>query len=378
MSRSVETERTDHERIRIAAPDIGHAERERVDAVLQSGMLAAGDEVDAFEREFAAVAGTDHAVATSNGTTALHAALNALGLGAGDRVLTTPFSFVASTNAIRLCGAEPVFADVDPATFTLDPQAVEDVIRESDGAVDAILVVHLYGLAAAMDHLVELADEYDLLLIEDAAQAHGATFRGEPVGSFGDVGCFSFYPTKNVTTGEGGMVTTDHEDVARRAARFINHGRPTDATATYEHVAVGHNFRLTDVAAAIGRAQLEKLDRYTERRRANAARFDGALVEGPVEPPVEPTYAGHVYHQYTVRCDERDALASHLDDHGIDTGVYYPTPIHQLPAYDGIAVELPAAETAAEQVLSLPVHPGLSEADLTTIETAIQSYATND
>ncbi len=378
MSRSVETERTGDERIRIAAPDIGQAERDRVDAVLQSGMLAAGDEVTAFEREFATVAGTDHAVATSNGTTALHAALTALELGAGDRVLTTPFSFVASTNAIRLCGATPLFADVDPATFTLDPHAVEGVLRDADGDVDAILVVHLYGLAADLDHLVELADEYDLLLIEDAAQAHGATFRGEPVGGFGDVGCFSFYPTKNVTTGEGGMITTNHEDVARRAARFINHGRPQNATATYEHVEVGHNFRLTDVAAAIGRTQLEKLDEYTESRRANAARLDAALDVGSVEPPVEPAYAGHVYHQYTVRSAERDALASHFDDHGIDTGVYYPTPIHQLPAYDGSAFDLPAAESAAEQVLSLPVHPGLSEADLTTIETAIQSYATND
>ena len=381
MSETVENESVDDDphdgRIHIAEPDIGSRERERVDAVLESGMLAAGAEVDAFEREFAHVAGTDHAIATSNGTTALHAALIGLGIGPGDRVLTTPFSFVASANAARLCGAAPLFADVDPATFTLDPHAVERTLRR-EVEVDALLVVHLYGLPAKLDHLVELAAEYDLALIEDAAQAHGATFRGEPVGSFGDVGCFSSYPTKNVTTGEGGMITTDREDVARRAARFVNHGRPIDGTGAYEHLDVGHNFRLTNIAAAIGRVQLEKLERYVETRRANAAFLDAALASHPVEPPIEPAYAGHVYHQYTVRADDRDGLASHLDANGVDTGVYYPTPIHRLPAYDGDAFDLPVAEAAADEVLSLPVHPGLSETDLTTIETAIQSYEQND
>jgi dTDP-4-amino-4,6-dideoxygalactose transaminase len=355
--------------VSIAQPDIGEAERERVLAVLYSGMLADGPEVRAFEEQFADFCGVEHAVGTANGTTALHAALEGLGLGDGDRVLTTPFSFVASANAIWLCGAEPVFADIDPETFNLDPAAAETVAR--DRGIDAILVVHLYGLPADMAALGDLADDHDAYLIEDAAQAHGAEYDGERVGSFGDVGCFSFYPTKNMTTGEGGMVVTDDEAVAERTARYVNHGR---AESGYKHVSVGHNFRMTSLAAAMGQVQLERLPAFNEARRANAAMLTEALSGTAIEPPIEPSNRRHVYHQYTVRADDRDGLREHLESNGIGTGVYYPTPIHEQPAYRSLAHEAPAAEAAAREVLSLPVHAGLTEALITDMIHVLRSY----
>ena len=357
--------------IPIADPELGEREIERVRRVIESGALADGPEVRRFEEEFADFCGADRAVAASNGTAALHAALVALGIGPGDAVVTSPFSFVASANAVRLAGAEPVFADVDPETYALDPEAVESVVRERDD-VTAVLAVHLYGLPADLGHLLDVADDYDLALIEDAAQAHGAAYRGERVGSFGDAACFSFYPTKNMTTGEGGMITTDREDVAERAASFVNHGRSADGG--YDHVRLGHNLRLTSLAAAIGRVQLARLPDYNAARRSNAAYLTDALADAPVETPTEPDDRRHVYHQYTVEADDRDGLAAHLDDVGVGTGVYYPTPIHEQPAYDGTEWDAPVAERAADRVLSLPVHPNVSERDLRTIATAITEY----
>jgi dTDP-4-amino-4,6-dideoxygalactose transaminase len=353
--------------IPIADPQLDDAEKRRVEAVLDDGMIADGPEVRAFETEFAEFCGSAHGVATTNGTTALHAALHALDVGPGDRVLTSPFSFAATANAIRWVGAEPVFADVDPETFDLDPYAVEEVLRREDD-VDALLPVHLYGLPAAMDHLLDLAEEHDLAVIEDAAQAHGATYDGRPVGSFGDAACFSFYPTKNMTSGEGGMITTDRDDVAKRAARFIDHGQE----GRYHHVEVGHNFRLTSIGAAMGRAQLEKLPAFNRARRTNARQLTDALADADVVTPTEPGGRRHVYHQYTIRTDDRDGLAAHLDDHGIGTKVYYPTPIHRQPVYRDLDASAPVAERLAGQVLSLPVHPAVSESDVETIaETVI-------
>ena len=336
-------------------------------------MLAAGEEVSRFESEFASYCRAEYGVATANGTAALHAALAALGISRGDRVLTTPFSFVATANAVRFCNAEPVFADVDPETFNLDPAAVEERIAELDGGIDAILAVHLYGLPAEMDKLREIATAHDVPLIEDAAQAHGAVYRGGRVGSLGDVACFSFYPTKNMTTGEGGMIVTDRDDIAARARSFINHGRDEGGGGGYEHPRVGHNFRMTNLAAAIGRVQLKRLPGFITSRRDNAERLAAALDGLPVAPPVEPAYTRHVYHQFTVRCADRDRLADHLDSRGVDTGVYYPTPIHEQPPYRG-AASAPVAERLADEVLSLPVHQNLSPADLATIEAALESY----
>ena len=359
--------------IAIADPDVGTEETRRVVDVLDSGQLADGPEVREFEASFADYCSADHAVATSNGTTALHTALEAVGVGPGDRVLTTPFSFIATANSIRFTGAEPTFADIDPETFTLDPDEVESALREGD--VDAILAVHLYGLPAAMGRLSELADEYDVPLVEDAAQAHGAAFEGTPVGSLGDAAAFSFYPTKNMTTGEGGMVTTNDADVASGAARFVNHGR---AEGGYEHVEVGHNFRMTSLAAAIGRAQLDRLPAFNEARRRNAVELDAELADTDLRTPVEPDGCRHVFHQYTVRCGNRDALRDQLSDHGIGSAVYYPICIHRQPAYAGVEADVPVAERVADEVLSLPVHPNVSSDDIAHIGDVVREEVTVD
>ncbi|THE64430.1 DegT/DnrJ/EryC1/StrS family aminotransferase [Salinadaptatus halalkaliphilus] len=356
----------------IAQPILGEAEIERVSDVIQSGTIADGPEVRDFEHEFAAYCDAAHGVATSNGTTALHAALSGLGIGSGDRVLTTPFSFIATANAIRHVGAEPVFADVDPTTYNLDPDSARAVA--ADAEIDAIVVVHLYGLPTEMDAFVDLADELEVALVEDAAQAHGATYDGRPVGTFGDAACFSFYPTKNMTTGEGGIVVTDRADVAERVRQFINHGR----TGTYEHATVGHNFRMTSLAAAIGRVQLERLPGFVERRRENATRLSAGLSDTDLVLPVEPPPAKHAFHQYTVRVrsHDRTRLADHLADHDIESGVYYPTCIHGQPAYDEIDADAPLAEQAARDVLSLPVHPSVTDAGIDRISTVITRYLT--
>ncbi|WP_226007282.1 DegT/DnrJ/EryC1/StrS family aminotransferase [Natrinema salinisoli] len=357
----------------IADPELSADAIERVESVLESDRLADGPEVRAFEDEFATYCGADEGVATANGTTALHAALEALGVQDGDAVITSPFSFVASANAIRLAGGTPVFADIDPETYTLDPDAVERVLEERDDIV-GILPVHLYGLPADMPALCALADERDLFVVEDACQAHGAAIDGTRVGGFGDAACFSFYPTKNMTTGEGGMIVTDRDDIADRTASYVNHGRDTSGTGGYDHVDLGHNYRLTSVAAAIGRVQLERLSQFNRARRENAAVYDDRFADLPLETPTVPAGSRHVYHQYTVRTDDRDGLETTLSEREVGTGVYYETPIHRLPAYETVstaAATLPRAERAADEVLSLPVHPGLSERDRRIVVEAV-------
>jgi len=357
--------------VSIAEPRVGVPELDGLIETAASGRLADGPSVRAFEGGVADRCGAAHGVATSNGTTALHAALHALGIGPGDRVVTTPFSFVATANAVRLCGAEPVFADVDPQTLNLDPAAVREAIAGCEEGIDAVLAVHLYGLPAPMDELRAIADEHDVPLVEDAAQAHGAAVGGEPVGSLGDAACFSFYPTKNMTTGEGGMVLTDDDDLADRLRRFVNHGR----TDTYVHAEVGHNYRLTGLGAAIGLAQLDRLDDLVAVRRRNAARYDEVLADNPsVDAPVDPPGVQHAYHQYTVRTDHRDALKDYLAAEGIDTGVYYSRPIHRQPAYSGVDAVAPNAEDAADRVLSVPVHPALSRSEVDRVADALGGF----
>jgi perosamine synthetase len=364
---------TDRDPVPIAAPALDEEAIERVRSVLESGALADGPEVRAFEDEFAAFCGTDAAVATSNGTTALVTALRALGLEEGDAVVTSPFSFVASANAIRLAGGTPVFADIDPETHVLDPDAVERVVHDRKDVV-GLLPVHLYGLPAPMPALCDLADDHDLFVLEDACQAHGATCHGTRVGALGDAACFSFYPTKNMTTGEGGIVTTDRTDVAERATRYVNHGRGETGLGGYDHVELGHNHRLTSIGAAIGRAQLGRLPSFNEARREHAAAYDEAFAELPLETPTEPMGYRHVYHQYTIRGEDRDALATALEARAVGTGIYYDTPIHRQPAYDSVsaaAATFPEAERAAEEVLSIPVHPGVSTDDRRTVIDAV-------
>ena len=362
--------------IPIANPEFGDREQAAIADVLDSGRVADGPVVREFEAEFAEFCGASHGVATTNGTTALHTAFEALDIGEDDVVVTSPLSFIASANAVRFAGATPVFADVDLSTYNLDPHSTEKLIQEHDA--DAILAVHLFGLPADMDEFREIADAHDCALIEDAAQAHGAAVGGSRAGTLGDAACFSFYPTKNMTTGEGGMITTDREDVAKRAASFVNHGRVEDQPA-YEHIRVGQNYRMTSVLGAIGRVQLDRLPAYNERRRANAARLtEGLAPNEGITTPVEPPDRHHVYHQYTIRCGDRDALAGHLEAEGVGSAVYYPKPIHHQPPYEESVATAPAAEYAAGSVLSLPVHPGVSEADVERVIDAVDSFYTTD
>ncbi|MEA1985006.1 MAG: DegT/DnrJ/EryC1/StrS family aminotransferase [Euryarchaeota archaeon] len=355
--------------IPIAKPDIGNKEIEAVTAVLQSGMIAEGKRVAEFEERFAEFVGTDHAVAVNSGTAALHAALLAHGIGKGDEVITTPFSFIATTNSILFTGGRPVLADIEPDTFNIDPDAIKDAITPQ---TKALMPVHLYGQPAKMRAIMEIAEDHDLAVIEDACQAHGAMYQGKKVGSFG-TGAFSFYPTKNMTTSEGGMITTSDEEVAQRARMVRSHG----SRQRYLHEMIGYNMRMTDIAAAIGLVQLQKLEDYTAKRQNNAAMLSEGLGNVPgITVPTVRDGCSHVFHQYTIRVEEhRDELAAMLQEQGIGTGIYYPIPIHKQPLYQelGYDDEMPVAEEASEQVLSLPVHPGISQEDVQTIIDAIRT-----
>lgn len=361
-------------RIPIAKPLIGDEDKRRVMEVLDSGRLVAGPRVHAFEEAFAEYLGVGHAVATSSGTTALQVALEALGIGAGDKVVTTPFTFVATSNAILHAGARPVFVDVDAATYTLDPNQVEDVVRRE--RVRAILCVHLYGLPAGLDALEGIAARHGLLLIEDAAQAHGAAVGARKAGAVGAAAIFSFYPSKNMTTGEGGMVVSGDDGVAHRSAVLVNVGQNGSDEYLYERI--GYNYRMTEIAAALGLGQLERLDQHNAARRRNAKSLSEALAGLDwLLPPVEPAGYHHVYNQYTVRVlNDRDALARYLTAQGIGTRVYYPHLIPLSPAYRqlGFGGQFPQAEMLTRQVLSLPVHPGLSPDDLAWIIESVTRF----
>ncbi len=356
--------------INIAKPMIGEEEKKAVLEVLDSGILAQGPRVKAFEEAFAVLCGVKHAIATSSGTTALHVALLAHGIGDGDEVITTPFTFIASANSVLYTGARPVFVDIDPATFNMDPAKIEAAITPR---TKAILPVHLFGLSCDMAALQAIAKKHGLLIIEDACQSHGATFNGRTVGSFG-TGTFSLYPTKNITSAEGGMITTDDDTLAEECRVIRQHGM----RRRYYHDELGYNFRMTDIHAAIGLAQIQKLPRFNQKRQANAA-FLSAHLKGVVVPCVPEGYQ-HVYHQYTVRVGggKRDALRTYLHDNGVASEVYYPVPVHQQTFYTQklgySASGFPEAERAAQEVLSLPVHPGLSHTDLETITEKVNSF----
>jgi dTDP-4-amino-4,6-dideoxygalactose transaminase len=350
-----------------ARPHIGDAEIEAAVRVLRSGMVVQGPEVAAFEAEFSSLVDGRHCVAVNSGTSALHLTLMALGFGPGDEVIVPSFSFAATANAVRLVGATPVFADIEPDSFNLDPDAVAAAVTPR---TVAIMPVHLYGQPAAMDRLMPLAQRHQLAVIEDAAQAHGASLHGRPVGAFGVAGCFSFYPTKNMHSLEGGMITTADATLARQLRLLRNQGMEQ----RYANEIVGANVRLTDVAAAVGRVQLGQLAGWTGQRQANA-KFLDARITAMVTPPVADG-AEHVYHQYTVRVrGDRDAAQQSLAGRGVGSAVYYPTPIHRLRPFlvDGHvdpAWDLPETDRAAAQVLSLPVFPSLTQAELERIATA--------
>jgi dTDP-4-amino-4,6-dideoxygalactose transaminase len=354
--------------IPIAKPLIGKEEQDAILEVINSGQLVQGARVREFETRFARLCGAEHAIATSSGTTALHIALLAHEIGLEDEVITSPFSFIASANCALYVGAHPVFADIEPDYFTIDPAQIEERITPR---TKAILPVHLYGQACDMDPILEIARKHNLAIIEDACQAHGAMYKGHPVGSFGTA-CYSLYATKNITTIEGGMIVTNDAQVAERARLLRNHGSPR----TYEHVTLGYNMRTTDLAAAIGLVQLEKLKQWNDIRRENAAYLSANLakIPGIVVPKVREC-CEHIFHQYTIRIADRDAAAQKLRDKGVGVGIHYPTPIHNQPLYKqlGYNDSLPNAEAASREVLSLPVHPSLSKDDLNFIVDAVAS-----
>ncbi len=350
-----------------AKPLIGAEEREAVDRVLQSGMLAQGPEVAAFEKEFSAIVDGRHCIAVNSGTSGLHMVLEAIGMDAGDEVIVPSFTFAATANSVALTGATPVFVDIDPRTFNIDPAAIEAAITPRTRAIQP---VHLYGQPAAMREIMDIARRHNLLVVEDAAQAHMASLDGTPAGAFGDAGVFSFYPTKNMTSGEGGMITTASDEIARQSRLLRNQGMEK----RYENEIVGFNTRMTDIHAAIGRVQLRKLAKWTQQRQANAKFLDENLT-GVVVPYVAPG-AVHVYHQYTIRVvgHDRDAFGAEMTKRGVGNGVYYPIPVHRLPSF-GLTFDLPNTTSAANEVLSIPVHPALSKADLETVVSVINSIA---
>ena len=358
--------------IPIARPCVGEEEASAAAEVIRSGQLASGAEVTRFEEEFAAYIGTPHGVATSNGTTALHIALMALGVGPGDEVIVPSFTFIATATSVTMCGASPVVADVDDRTYCIDP---ESVTAEITPRTKAVIGVHLFGQACNIRAIQDICDDHRLLFIEDCAQAHGATYQGKKVGSFGSAGCFSFYPTKNMTTGEGGCITCTDDDIAGKARILINHGQ----SEKYLHTCIGYNFRMTNISAAIGRVQLKKLDGMNRKRQDNAAFYSGNIRKKEIILPSVRDGCTHVFHQYAIRVLHedgitRDMVAEHLKECGVSTAVHYPIPIHEQPVYkDTISGSpCPVSQALSKEILSLPVYPGLTEHERFRVTEAIQ------
>ena len=354
--------------IPVARPDIDDAEIAAVTEVLRSGMLAGGRRVAELEERWAAFIGVRHAIAVSNGTVAEMCIFAGMDLEPGDEVITVGHTFNATVSSILYAGATPVFVDIDPETYDIDPDRVAAAITPR---TKAICPVHLFGLPADMDPLLELADRHGLAIVEDACQAHGAEYRGRRVGSFGH-GAFSLYGTKNMTTGEGGLITTDDDALADWIRLYRNQGM----RERYRHDILGYNFRLTDIAAAIGLCQLDKLERNTARRQAIAKRYDEAFADVPVVVPSVPADRTHVYHQYTLDVGPaRDAIVADLAAAGVSTGIYYPIPVHRQPYVLalGIHADLPVTDRAAARSLSLPMFPGLTDDDQATVIEAVRA-----
>ena len=355
--------------IPIARPLLGKEEIDAVTEVLSSGMIAQGPKVEEFELAFSEYTGCEYAAAVNSGTAALHIALLAHDIGKEDEVITSPFTFIATANSILYTGAKPVFADIEPDTYNIDPEKIKEKINSK---TKAIMPVHLYGQSADMKAIMEIAEDYKLVVIEDACQAHGAECLGKKAGSFG-TGAFSFYPTKNMTTSEGGIITTSDREIAEKSKMIRAHG----SRVRYLHEMLGFNLRMTDIAAAIGLAQLEKLDGFNASRQKNAAMLSEGLksISGIVPATTREGYT-HVFHQYTIRAQNRDKLADFLKEKGIGTGVHYPIPIHKQPYYMelGYKDSLPISDKAAEEVLSLPVHPALSRDDVLKVIKEVKEF----
>ena len=344
--------------IPLAKPQITRKERQAVNRVLKSLSLAQGPEVKSFEAEFSKFVDDRECVAVNSGTSALHLCLIALGIGPGDEVIVPSFTFAATANVVALVGATPIFVDIDPKTYCLNPVLIQGAITHR---TKAIIVVHLYGLPADMTRISQIAQENSILVIEDAAQAHIASIEGKMVGTFGDAAAFSFYPTKNMTSGEGGMAVLNNQSVARICRLLRNQGMEK----RYQNEVIGFNLRMTDIHAAIGRVQLKKLVQMTEKR-INNAEFLTANLDTQYAPFIPPGFK-HVFHQYTVRVKgDRQQFSKKLQDSGIGNDVYYPTEVHRLESFKSPTV-LPETKSATNEVLSLPVHPGLTKRDLKRI-----------
>ena len=351
--------------IYLSKPIISDAEKKAVMDVLDSGFLAQGARTKEFEQKFAGVLGVNHAIAVANGTCALQIALMAEGISEGDEVITSPFTFIATANAIAFTGAKPVFVDIDPDTYNIDPELIEAAITPR---TKAILPVHLYGQMCDMDSIQAIADKHGLRIIEDACQSVLASYKGKSAGSIG-TGTFSFYATKNMMTGEGGMITTNDDEVADKCRLIRNHGM----RERYIHETIGYNFRMTDIQAAIGLVQMENLPAWTEKRQANARYYQENIQS--VVKPIEAPDRTHVWHQYTIRIEhtEREAVTGKLSQAGIGFGVYYPIPLHKQASLQKFVngEAFPVVEKVSNQVLSIPVHPELSDEDLERVVTEV-------
>lgn len=354
--------------IALAKPLIGRAEILEVKKVLKSGNLAQGPYVKKLEDDFSNHVDGRPCVAVNSGTSALHLAMLSLGICSGDEVIVPSFTFAASANAISLTGATPIFADIRADTFNISTSEIEKLINPK---TKAILVVHLYGLPADMIEICRIAKKHNLLVIEDAAQAHLASIENKNVGTFSDAAAFSFYPTKNMTTGEGGMIVFAQSEAERTARLLRNQGMEK----RYHNELVGFNLRMTDIHAAIGVHQLKKLPNWTEKRKRNADFLSSNISSPLVVTPVVPEGFSHVFHQYTVRINNhRDEISTELTENGIGNGVYYPTQVHKLPSFKS-NIDLPVTEMATKQVLSLPVHPSLKKTELSRIAKSLNEIA---
>ena len=362
--------------IPIAKPIIGDEEKRAVQAVLDSGMIAQGPKVKELENAFAELCGTKYAIAVNSGTAALHTSLHAMGIGPGDEVITTPFTFVATANPVLMQGASLVFADIKPDTYNIDPVSVEKKITRK---TKAIIAVDLYGQPADYRALQKVADEHDLKIVEDACQAVDAELEGKKAGSLGDMAAFSFYATKNIMSGEDGMITTDSGEYAELARRFRHHGQ--SEKTRYQYYDIGYNYRMMDIQAAIALSQLAKLENFSKKRIHNANLLSEGLksVDGIITPTIKPE-TRHVFHQYTIRVDPsigRDKLAEYLKSNGVGCAVFYPKPLHLHPHFARLGFKegaFPVAERASEEVLSLPVHPSVQERDIDLIIDCVKRF----
>lgn len=341
--------------------------KEAVNNVLDSGRFIKGEQLRLFEEEFSSYCGADHGIGVSSGTSAMLLTMMALGIGHGDEVIVPSHTFIATVSPSKFMGATPVYVDIDPCTYTLDPDKLESAITDK---TKAIIVVHLYGHPGDMDRIMSVARAHNIPVIEDACQSHAAEYKGKKTGCLGDMAIFSFFPSKNMTVGgDGGMVLTSDDELARRMSMLRDHGR----TDKYLHEMLGLNLRLSEIPASIGRVQLKHLDKWTDIRRKIAAKYN-SLLDGLVETPVEKNWAKHSYYVYTVQTDNRDSLQEHLNKNGISTGLYYPVPVHRQPCMEAGELSLPVTDACVDRILSLPMHPQLTDENIEYVAGKIREW----